>query len=159
MPLSVSAVTILGDQAENSIRQNCIDAQQSMQTLQRADAVTRINRGNSYATLQKLMTSMSARSAANTYNVPSLTQTTGEFVELKNTFVNRYTEYEIALRNLSSMDCETDPVLFYERLQSVRDQRRELADTISDMQKEINNFDKAVVELRAKIEERHGSSQ
>lgn len=159
LPTSALAVTILDQEAENSIKQNCVDAQQSMQTLQRADAVTRINRGNSYATIQKLMTSMSARAAANAYNIPELTEITRDFTEQKDAFVGQYTEYEIALRNLSSMDCETDPVLFYDRLQSVREQRQDLGQKVNDMQQQIKLFDQAVVKLKSEVEGRDSSAE
>lgn len=154
VPVSVGAVTIIDEESENSIRQNCVDAQQSIQTLQRADAVTRINRGNSYATIQKLMTAMSARAAANAYNIPKLTEATRNFTDEKNNFVTQYTEYEIAVRNLLSMKCDAEPILFYERLQDVREMRADISETIEKLHRYSKDFEEAVIELREDVEEK-----
>ena len=153
VPMGVHAVTILNEDAETSIRENCIDAQQNMQKLQRADAVTRINRGNNYATMQKLMSAMSARSASNAYSVPGLTESTSEFTELRDSFIGQYTNYEIALRELIAMDCQRETVLFYNQLESVREQRNNLATTVEEMDQVAGKFEEAVLVLREEVKE------
>jgi len=154
LPTTGLAVTILTQDAERSIRENCVDAQQDMQSLQRTDPVSRISRGNTYANMQRLMTAMSARSAANAYNIPELTETTNEFTNLKTEFTTNYTEYEIDLRNLATMRCESDTILFYDRLENVRQEREQVAQNIKDMDKQIELFEKAVLKLNTQLKAR-----
>ena len=46
------------------------------------------------------------------------------YVTIRQNFVIDFIEYQKALENLVAMDCKTEPVEFYEKLESVRGKRK-----------------------------------
>lgn len=129
------------------VSNTCKSAQRIMQRVQYVDPVARVNRGTTYGTISKLMTSLSARAAYNAYSIPQLGIETDTIQDLRVQFAKDYTDYEIALRNSIGEDCAKDPEGFYKRLVDVRTKRSIVALRIREMDQHLDTFNDSVLQL------------
>lgn len=122
------ASAITGDMTQdvqwaNSMRANCVSAQQMIQQISRTDAALRINRGRAHEKMLKLMYAFNARVAANNKSMPALSEITANYEKRIATFRNNYDQYADAVVKPIKIDCKNQPVTFYEALADARAKR------------------------------------
>ncbi len=144
----------MSDAERQMITSRCKDAQRIMQRIQYVDPIARVNRGNAYSNLTKLMTALGARTAYNSYNVPSLVGANNSIQNLRQQLSKQYTVYEIAMRDLISYDCSAHPKEFYEQLTEVRMQRADVASTISQIEQQLDVFSAGMLDLQSQMKAR-----
>lgn len=140
------------------IRQNCTQAQQILQRLQRNEAATRVNRGREYESTLRLMASFNGRVALNKLNVPTLTAATSEMEKNFADFRAHYISYDAKVKNILKLRCNEQPVTFYDQLTLVREARAEVAQDIKDIDASLDKYQKAVSDLRVSLSD-GGSAQ
>ncbi len=156
LPMSVSAIdpNNITDAERQMIVRNCREAQRTMQRVTSIDPITRVNRGNGYSNMSKLMTALGSRAAYNSYNVPDLVGATNLTQSLRQRFADDYTDYEIALQRLIDIDCVANPQNFYRTLVDVRVKRAVVAADVSDLEGQLDIFSRAMLDLQEQMKAR-----
>jgi hypothetical protein len=134
----------LSDEHLNVIRTNCINAQPSFYRVQQADKTARINRGYNYEMTLRLMVAFNSRAALNRVDSPDLLTITSNYERTLKEFTALYTQYDENLSELAEFSCREQPTAFYDLLRTTRDQRARLNVHVTDMDKRLNDYQKAV---------------
>lgn len=135
------------------IGRNCREAQRNLQRIQYVDPLTRVSRGNATANIVKLMSALNARAANNTYNIPALVTATSNVQRLRQAFADDYTNYEIGLREIVTMDCENNPLGFYRKLEDVRNKRAVLSVRTREIDLQLDLFSQHISDLNNLVKE------
>jgi len=122
------------------ITANCRAAQQIISQIEKADAVSRINRGRANNNVLDLMFAMNARLAGNRIAAPRLTELTSDFEIQAADFRNSYDHYDTELTRAINIDCVQKPADFYNRLSNARGYRQTIADEIKELGKIIDDY-------------------
>lgn len=139
------------DDERTMIVSSCRNAQSRMQRLQYVDSIARVNRGNAYANITKLMEALGSRTAYNSYSVPVVVSATNSAHALREEFSDAFTDYEIALRDLITFDCVGKPVDFYKRLTTVRAKRALVAAKIDAITAQLDVFSRGMIDLQTQM--------
>lgn len=150
-PLVSAEAHPLTDRHIEIIRQNCTQAQQTLQRLQRNEAATRVNRGRDYEATIRLMASFNSRVALNKIDAPNLSALTSQVGDKFDEFRSDYIAYDDQLENVLRLKCREQPVTFYDELTLVREARAKVAKDIQDIDTMLGQYGDAVVELKTKI--------
>lgn len=149
---SVSAQTMTDRQIE-IIRANCDTAQVDLQKLQQSDLATRISRGRGYEQLLKLMTVFNSRTVLNQYDASDMTAVTADFEAEFRQFQRDYITYSEHLSETIEMQCQDQPVTFYDELALVRQQRIDLGRAVIEMERLLDEYGQEVDMLRQAIDQ------
>ena len=150
-PLVSAEAQPLSDKQIDVIRQNCTEAQQILQRLQRNEAAARVNRGRGYETALRLMASLNSRVALNKLNAPKLTDITSQVENKFNVFRSDYIAYDDQLEAVLKLKCSSQPVTFYDELTLARDDRTKVAKDIQAIDGLLDQYQAAVSELKASL--------
>lgn len=122
-PVQAAATTITPEKVER-IRARCVENQAALNRLHQTDAFLRNDRGNLYRTISdKLMVPLNRRLAANRLDGGSLLTITADYNAEYNKFYRAYIEYDNALSKVLEIDCDREPVSFYNALVDAREKR------------------------------------
>ncbi|MBC7746437.1 hypothetical protein H7Y40_00440 [Pedobacter sp.] len=154
----VSAVEPLDDARIEIIRQNCTEAQVTIQQVLRSDTASRVNRGRAYEETIKLLAAFNSRAALNTYNVPDLIESTALFESEFSAFKTTYINYDIALKDTLKIKCTEQPVTFYDALTKTREKRAALALHITTMDRLLDTYETGLVEVSSQIKVKTAST-
>lgn len=128
---SVRAQESLPEEQLKLIRQNCVRAQSSLHQLRVTDAGIRNSRGSLYEVIStKLMAPLNGRIAYNRLGGLKLTATAMEYDKRFTSFQNSYRAYVDAISQIIDMNCQDQPVAFYNGVASARDKRHKLHDDV-----------------------------
>ena len=118
-----------------TIRQNCLSAQVVLQRIQRTDAATRVNRGQTYEViLTRLMSPFNGRLAFNRLDEAAVfAATTKKFEQSLDRFKSDYTDYEDSVVKVLKIKCKDQPVTFYDNLTAAREARAVVASDITEL--------------------------
>ncbi|HXH04893.1 MAG TPA: hypothetical protein VNI82_00515 [Candidatus Nitrosotenuis sp.] len=155
----VFAAEPLDDARVEIIKQNCSQAQATMQRVLRSDTATRINRGRAYEEMIKLLAAFNSRAAINTLNVPDLIQTTAAFETEFIAFKSSYTSYDISAKDTLRIKCQEQPVTFYDSLTRVRENRAALAAHIVKMNEHLEAYTVGLDDVASQIELKNAGTQ
>lgn len=139
--LQAAPVPLTDAKIEN-IRQNCISAQVALQRIQRSDAATRVNRGQTYEViLTRLMSPFNGRLAFNRLDEAStFTTSTKKYEQAVDKFKQDYAEYEDLLSRVLRIKCQNQPVTFYDTLTEAREARAQVAKDIVEVAKILQEY-------------------
>ncbi len=140
----VRAEGSLSDAQLNIIRTNCLSAQISLQHVQESDKLTRINLGNRYETMLRLMTNFNSRVAQNKVDAPNLITIASDYQNMWDTFRAEYTTYDDGLSALILLDCRNEPTSFYDQMSSLRAERNGLADKVKQFDGLLDQYQQGV---------------
>lgn len=150
-PLVSAEAQPLTDAQINVIRQNCGQAQQILQRLQRNEAATRVNRGREYETTLRLMASFNGRVALNKLNAPVLAATTSQVEAKFDAFRADYIAYDDQLEVVLKLKCSEQPVTFYDELTLAREARARVAQDVQDIDTLLDQYQAALGELKSAV--------
>ena len=154
----------LSETQRGVISQNCGSIQQSLRQLQVADSRTRVYLGSIYEViLSDYMSPLATRVAnnnlsLNTHGADLITQQS-DFAVSRSSFSTSYIEYQRALEGLVAFDCRMDPDGFYARLESVREQRADLAALVAQMRTKLEAHVDSVQALSDDLEQETADGQ
>ncbi len=104
-----------------------------------------------FAQCDKLI--LNVRLIKNNSSDPSLSQIQNQFVALREDFNHKYIEYSQELESLLNIDCSSEPVAFYHRLESTRNKRSEIITLAEDINKIIDQHQSSVNSLKESLKE------
>lgn len=151
-PLTRAETQPLSSSAQQTLRQNCVSAQVSLQRVQQSEKPTRINRGYLYDRMLKLMTSFNSRVAFNNIDSPELFNITTRYQESLKSFAEEYTAYDNSLSDLIAFDCVGQTSQFYDTLVETRRLRSELTKTINTLDSLLNDYRTNVDSVKKVVE-------
>lgn len=149
---ATNSAAALSETQRGVISQNCGSIRQSLKQLQVADSRTRVYLGSIYETmlsdyLDPLATRINNNNLSLTDNGASLLTQESDFTVSRNSFSSTYVAYQRALEELADYDCLSDPDGFYEQLESVREQRADLAALVAQMRTKVDTHVETVQAL------------
>jgi hypothetical protein len=135
--------------------QTCVSAQTVMQKIQHNDAATRVNRGQTYATIiSRLMTPLNTRSTSNGYNSSAtlLTDTTKRYQQALDDFKDHYKNYDNAVSNALKTKCKDKPEVFYGYIEDARRERQNVAADVTALSGLVGEYRVNVLKLRSEVQ-------
>ena len=123
------------------IKTHCTENQATLNRLHQTDAFLRTNRGELYRTISdKLMVPLNRRLASNQLDAGSLLTITADFNAEYRVFFDAYIQYDNAMTHLLTIDCNKEPVTFYNALTSAREKRVILSESNQAIQDYIRAY-------------------
>ena len=142
----------LSDRQIQTIKANCVQAQSSLKQLQLTEAATRNNRGRSYESISKLMTTLNGRIVLNKLTAPTLTAASSDMEKRFTSFKNNYDSYYDSVTATIKLSCKDQPVTFYDSLTNVRELRARVAQDIKSINESLDAYQGGINdELRAEV--------
>lgn len=145
--VSVSAEDTLtaDEQHISNIRDNCVTAKNTLNQLHASDALLRVNMGQMYELMStKLMDRFNARVSSNRYDNSSLTAVTSAYNKKLDSFRTDYQAYEVQLANTLKIDCNNQPIAFYDSVASSRSKRQTVHTDVSRLNQYLDDYTTAL---------------
>lgn len=132
----------------------CVSIKKQLTKVHSTDALKRVKLGQIYESISKdLMAKFTARAILNHFSVVNLVAHTSKFDENLNYFKDNYRIYEQELDKLQKIDCEIkeNSNEFYNQLEKVRYQRRELNYNVIKLREITENYKKSFYGIRKEV--------
>lgn len=134
--------TTLSNTTLQSIQQNCVPLQGTLQQLTYSDTALRVNQGQYYEEIStKLMATMNSRISLNNYDGGNLISIAADYAKQIDEFRTRYTTYANALTATRNDDCSKDPQGFYDDLVTARNDRQDLRKVVIKLNALVNSYE------------------
>lgn len=149
--LSLMAVPVeaISKTQENAIKDHCAAMQESLRSVQKSDARTRVYLGSRYETiLNQFVTPLNMRLVENNMSTVELIESQNNLANTRTKFTNDYIEYQQKLEELVAVDCKKAPGEFYDKLAEVRKGRKKVEQDTQKMRKLIDEYKQLVVKLK-----------
>jgi len=154
--MKASAATTITPEKVARIRMRCVENQAVLNRLQTTDVFLRNDRGNLYRTISdKLMVPLNRRIAANSLDAGPLLKITSDYNEEYSRFFDAYVVYDNSLSKLRSINCDREPVAFYNALLDTRDKRAKLAASNQAIRELIRQYGLAFTNFKTEFESRN----
>ena len=137
----------LTDQQIASIRAGCTTALRGLKQVQSAEAASRVNRGQAYERMSRLMSALNSRVALNKIDKPALMSTTVRIQTEIDQFQSHYIDYADNMDATLAINCVDAPVSFYDGLTAVRESRTLIAEDIVQINVLYDGYQTALSEL------------
>lgn len=148
-----AATTTVTPEVINRIRSRCIENQGTLNRLHKTDAFIRNDRGNLYRTIgDKLMVPLNRRLASNQLDGGALLTITSDYKTEYNRFYRAYIEYDNALSKVLDIDCNREPVTFYNALTDAREKRVKVSESITKLKDLIRKYGVSFADFKAEYE-------
>jgi hypothetical protein len=136
------------------IRANCVDAQATLSQLHTSDALLRVNRGRIYESLAtKLMVPFNSRITANQLDSRSLVDIYTTYEKQLTEFRSHYQSYEQSMSDTLRINCENQPVSFYDKVNATADLRQKVHVSVIALHEAISDYKAAFETFAQKFEE------
>jgi len=123
------------------IRSNCIDAQSTLNQLHKSDGLLRVNRGQLYESIStKLMAPLNSRITLNKLDGATLVSVTATYENQLEDFRLKYQSYEEAMSRTLKLNCQNQPVAFYDSVGETREKRKLVHDSTVVLQTTIQKY-------------------
>lgn len=137
-----------GSQLEH-LSQNCGTIRQSLKLLQRSDSHARTYFGAIYETVSsKYLTPLNLRLVKNDISSVSLINAQSSLAATRANFSDDFIDYSKSLEELIAIDCNLEPALFYEKLETTRQKRQLVAEDMETLNIILTNSYKSVEKLK-----------
>lgn len=149
----VNAATTLTPEIVNRIRSRCIENQGTLNRLHKTDAFIRTDRGTIYRTISdKLMVPLNRRLAANQLDAGKLLTITSSYKAEYDVFYRAYIDYDNALSEVLDIDCDREPVTFYNALVDARQKRVKVSESIARLKNHIREYGSNFADFKTNFE-------
>lgn len=136
-----AATTTITPEKVARIRARCVENQAALNRLHQTDAFLRTDRGNLYRTISdKLMVPLNRRLAANQLDGGALITIAADYNTEYNRFYRAYIDYDNALSKVLEIDCDREPVAFYNALLDAREKRIKLSESNLSIKEHIRQY-------------------
>lgn len=136
------------------IRVNCTSAQNRLTQLHGTDALLRINRGQLYESMSaRLMATMNGRIALNRLDGGNLVEIAAGYEQELANFRASYQAYEQHLADLLKLDCQKQPVTFYDGVAEVRSLRAAVHGHVVNLNRYIGDYQAAFEQFSQRLRE------
>ena len=148
--LTVTAAD-LSDYQRASISQNCATIKQSLKSLQYADSKTRLALGSTYQSiLVDFITPLNLRLVKENHPDSDLNQFQANFAAAKDLFSSSFIKYSQGLEELLNTNCQSDPDLFYLRLETTRSLRASTKSAVDSLDKLFRDHLQIILNFKSK---------
>lgn len=141
----------LNEQYIAAIKAGCGDALQGIQRVNRSEALARVNRGQEYESLLKLIAAFNSRVVLNKLDAPVLTGTTAKLQTKFTAFHDDYLTYANKIDNTLKINCRVAPVTFYDNLSAARDARAKVAQDVQEINTLLDEYQKGLDTLKVQL--------
>ncbi|MDO4870501.1 MAG: hypothetical protein Q3996_00160 [Candidatus Saccharibacteria bacterium] len=126
--LALAEENSIDDQLVNNVKTNCNQIKIRLRQLQVSDALSRVNYGQIYESINlNVITPSNTRLVTNGIKPVDLIVLSSDYDRNLNQFRRNYLVYEEKLSILVKNDCQSDPRGFYQKLTEVRQLRQQNA--------------------------------
>ena len=140
---------VLPEEKIENVRTNCSDIKDTLKRVQNSDRNTRVSLGRTYQQiLSDFITPMNVRLVKNNRFDYNLNNIQNDFVSAREEFNRRYISYGQTLEAILAIDCKSNPEDFYGKLIEVRNARKNVADSVAEIETIIDKHTAAVTELK-----------
>lgn len=123
------------------IRANCVSAQATLRQLHASDALMRVNRGQIFQSIStRLMVPFNGRIAKYTQQNVALVGLASDYDRQFATFSTSYQQYEEAMSRTLKIDCQNQPVAFYDSVNDTRVKRQVTHESVLELQKTVQEY-------------------
>lgn len=151
-----NAATTITPEMIARIKARCVENQAALNRLHQTDAFLRNDRGNLYREISdKLMVPFNRRVASNQLDGGNLVTISAEYSSQYNRFYTTYIDYDNALSKVLDIDCNREPVAFYNALLDAREKRQELSKINTAIKDLVLQYGKSFGEFKAKYDREH----
>lgn len=148
----VGVVGAISKAQENAIKTHCEEIRGDLGSVQKTDARTRVYLGGYYETiLSKFIMPLNVRLVENNLSNAGFVENQNKYAEARNLFMNDFVSYQQGLEELIAIDCENHPSEFYEKLDTVRQQRKIVEQDTLKIRNLISEHIKLVNQLKGKL--------
>lgn len=135
------------------IRANCQTARSALSRVHASDGVLRVNLGPLYESIStKLMAPFNSRVALTKYDGAKLVEQTAQYEKQLNDFRADYKLYEESMSRTLRINCQNEPVAFYDSVAETREKRRLVNQRTIQLQKTIQEYKNSFEALARTIE-------
>lgn len=136
------------------IKANCVQAKVTLYQLHASDGLLRVNRGQLFESIAtKLMAPFNSRVALNRLDSGKLVSITSVYGKEWDGFRTDYQQYEEALSHLLQIDCQKQPVAFYDGVAEARAKRDAVHTRAVALQKATRDYREAFDAFAATFKE------
>jgi len=140
--------TPLNNQQIDQIYGNCTAAKNTLNQLHSSDALLRVNIGQIYESIStKLMDKFNGRLAKNSFDNVGFNSIFVSYNSALDIFRSDYKTYEEQLNSAINIDCEKQPILFYDAVVLARTDRIKVHDDIVMLNKFVDQYQTAVLQF------------
>jgi len=142
--VSAQSPPVTDDQVDR-IRTNCVSAKNILDRLHTSDTLLRVNRGQIYEYMStKLMDRFNGRVTSNRYAAADLTTATQTYTDALAAFRVSYRAYEEQVSRALAIDCNKEPVSFYDAVANARIKRSQVHSDVLNLHQYIDQYRAAV---------------
>ena len=147
--LTTTSANALSDDQRGAISQHCASIRQSLKSLQLADDNLRNTISPIYHNLQtNFITPLNLRLVRNNIPAAGLTEIQSSINRERDTFSRQFIHYNQDMEHLIDIDCQNNPDGFYTQLESARNSRVELANTVQRINALLSKYSESVYNLK-----------
>lgn len=158
-PTVNAAAQPLTDQYIESIKAGCSNALRGILRVQRTEAVTRVNRGQEYESLLKLVAAFNGRIVVNNRDAPTMTSAGAKMQTKFSDFQQHYLDYADLVDDTLKINCKQAPVTFYDKLTLTREARAQVATDIREFNGLLDEYQRALDGLKVRLSVPAGGAQ
>lgn len=145
IPVAAQQSEIMTDEHIARIKSNCPGAIATLSRIRTNDAPTYINRNQMYFSISdKLMARLNSRLTLNRYDATQLVKTASDYNTELIKFRAAFKQYDDTMQDLLHMNCRQQPVSFYDKVATARQQRQKVQDTVVQLKALIDQYKKDV---------------
>lgn len=148
----IGLASAISAKQEAAIVDHCDAIKESLKTIQKNDARTRVYLGGRFEKIiNKYVTPLNVRLVESSLSTTNLIESQNALTKNKARFTNDYVEYQQKLEELVAMDCKDSPVEFYNKLDVVRQERRKVKQDVDKMKSTLTEYVDLVGKLKEKL--------
>lgn len=149
VPTSASAIS---ENQKNAIVDHCEAMRDSLKSVQKIDARTRVYLGGYYESiLSNYIVPLNVRLVENNLSNAALVENQNKFANTKVLFADDFVSYQQDLEELVMIDCKNEPEKFYDELKKVRQKRKTVEQDVLKMRNLMTEHKDLVKRLKEKL--------
>ncbi|MBQ6355105.1 hypothetical protein IJJ18_01640 [Candidatus Saccharibacteria bacterium] len=151
--VSASAVdSELSSDQTDTISSSCQTLKQNLKTIQRTDSRARSYLGSVYqALLVNYITPLNLSLVKHNRPSTTITRLYSDILDARSDFADKFTSYSQSYEELLNIDCQNNPGVFYDKLESVRTSRATLNSSAKHLRTLFGNFYTATSRLKEDV--------
>ena len=136
----------------DTISSSCQALKQNLKTIQRTDSRTRSYLGSVYqALLVDYITPLNLSLVKHNRPSTTITRLYSDILDARSDFADKFTAYSQSFEELLNIDCQNNPGVFYDKLESVRKDRATLNSATKHLRTLFGNFYTATSRLKENV--------
>lgn len=156
----VSAETSPTEAQITRIKTNCVTVKNTLNQIHANDALLRFNRGQLYESMTtKLMTRFNSRVDSNNFDAKQLIAVTNSYGAALANFRTDYISYEEQMSTALSIDCQKEPITFYDAVAKARTKRTQVHADVVILHQKIDDYSAAFTTFSTNFKNISGATQ